>query len=88
MSKRLPEYTRCICPFCKKTIYTARGGLHTDMRKKDVRRFYFSRNLIIDAKIKKHFEHCVPYIVSSKKPKEGEELSLCDFVNYTPEHYK
>lgn len=88
MSIRLPEYTRCICPFCKKTIYTARSGLHTDLRKKDVRRFYFSRGLIIDAKVKNHFEHCIPYIASGKKPKEGEELSLCNFVHYTPEHYK
>lgn len=88
MSKRPPKYTRCICPFCKETIYTARSGLHTDMRKKDVRRFYFSRNLIIDAKVKNHFEHCVPYIASSKKSKEGEELSFCNFVHYTSGHYK
>lgn len=90
MSKRPPKYTRCICPFCKETIYTARTELHITMREKDKDVILFNelRSLIIDAKVKNHFKHCIPYIASGKKPENGYELSLCNFVSYIPEYYQ
>lgn len=55
---------------------------------KDMILFYSLRSLIIDAKVENHFKHCIPYIASGKKPENGNELSLCNFVSYIPETYK